>query len=95
MIRLKIMDSEVTDQVQDASRASFILSTLSKEQKALAGLVSPSGVGMSDFGLLGTEIAVQAVCSEWLIAEPEEALGKSKTPVEEKASIEASIRERV
>lgn len=67
-------DTKVTHQVHNTGRGSFVLSTFGEEQKALAGLVSPCGIRMGNFGLLGTKIAVKAVCLECLVAEPEEPL---------------------
>lgn len=60
--------------VQDAGGRGFVLGAFGKEQEPFTGLGSPSGIRMGHVSLLGTNIAVQGICCERFVGEPEETL---------------------
>lgn len=54
---------------------------LDEVEEALASLAGPGGSGMSDLGLLATEVVAQAGDGDSLLAEPEVLLGEAESAV--------------
>jgi hypothetical protein len=69
-----------TYQVDDTSRVSLLSSLLGEEEQALASVGGPSGVLVSNLGLLATEIAREVLGVDGVGAEEEELLLEDEAP---------------
>jgi hypothetical protein len=69
-----------TYQVDDASWVGLLGGLLGEEQETLAGVGSPSGILVGNFGLLPAEIACKVLRLDSVGSEVEELLLEDETP---------------
>lgn len=70
----------VTNQVDDASGVSLVLSALGEEEQALAGLAGPGSGGVGSAQLLVLEVLAELLDLDGVVGEPEVALGETEAP---------------
>lgn len=64
-----------------ARRSGLILGALSVEQDTLASLLSPSRIVVGNVSLFRLNVGIESLPRDWLLAEPEKVLHKSKLSI--------------